>query len=117
MTTIELLKRATKLINKAVLCEEEKDELKNIICFLSELRKNNSNIIQAYPQMDFILYNASRKLRTFGYNRLNGFSCETMNKESAALRLKDNIIDEYYRSPSGFVLDKLVCMRCLVTNK
>ena len=106
MTTIELLKRATKLINKAVLCEEEKDELKNIICFLSELRKNNSNIIQAYPQMDFILYNASRKLRTFGYNRLNGFSCETMNKESAALRLKDNIIDEYYRSPSGFVLDK-----------
>lgn len=106
MTTIELLKRATKLINKAVLCEEEKDELKNIICFLSELRKNNPNIIQAYPQMDFILYNASRKLRTFGYNRLNGFSCETMNKESAALRLKDNIIDEYYRSPSGFVLDK-----------
>lgn len=106
MTSIELLKRATKLINKAVLCEEEKDELKNIICFLSELRKNNSNIIQAYPQMDFILYNASRKLRTFGYNRLNGFSCETMNKESAALRLKDNIIDEYYRSPSGFVLDK-----------
>lgn len=48
MTTIELLKKATKLINRETLSEVEKDELKNIVCYLSELRKSDSGMIQTY---------------------------------------------------------------------
>lgn len=106
MTTIELLKKATKLINRETLSEVEKDELKNIICYLSELRKSDSGMIQTYPQLNFVLYNASRKLRTFGYNRLNGFKTEEINIDSDMSQLKDYAIDEYYRSASGFILDQ-----------
>lgn len=59
-----------------------------------------------FPQLDFVLYNASRKLRTFGYNRLNQFSSEVINSDNSLVAMKDNVVDELYRTESGFVLDK-----------
>lgn len=106
MTIVELLKRATKLINHETLTNKEKTELKDILCFLSELRKNDPNEAQAYPQLEFVLYNASRKLRTFGYNRLNKFSSENINGGDTIAKLKDQMVDELYRTQSGFILDK-----------
>lgn len=106
MTIVELLKRATKLINLPELNEVEKEELKNILCYLSEWRKNNPAQLSTYPQMEIILYNASRKLRTFGYNRLNGFTNDVINRNNRNAQFRDNVIDEYYKSKSGFILDK-----------
>ena len=106
MTIVELLKKATKLINQSVLQEKEKEDLKNILCYLSEWKKNNPIKDGMYPQLDFVLYNASRKLRTFGYNRLNKFTNETINGDDDLSQFRDCIIDEYYKTESGFVLDK-----------
>lgn len=52
------------------------------------------------------MYNASRKLRTFGYNRLNKFNNDVINAEDNFIGLKDAAVDEFYRTKSGFVLDK-----------
>lgn len=106
MTIKDLLKEATKLINKANLSNDEKIRLKDILCYLSELRKNNTQVENEYPQLNFILYNASRKLRTFGYNRLNKFTNDIINLGDEITELKDNIVDEFYKTSSGFVLDK-----------
>lgn len=106
MTIVELLKKATKLINRSVLQEKEKEDLKNILCYLSECKKNNPKMEGTYPQIDFVLYNASRKLRTFGYNRLNRFTNETINKDDDLSQIRDRVVDEYYKTESGFVLDK-----------
>ena len=106
MRIIDLLKDATKLINAANLSNDEKNKLKDILCYLSEWRKNNPEAADKYPQLNFILYNASRKLRTFGYNRLNKFTNDIINIDDNVAALKDAAIDEFYKTGSGFVLDK-----------
>ena len=106
MKNLDLLKTATHLINKVELTDDEKTKLKDILCYLSELRKNNTQVENEFPQLNFILYNASRKLRTFGYNRLNAFTNEIINFGDEITELKDNVIDEFYKTNSGFVLDK-----------
>ena len=106
MSILNLLKTATMLINKSILSDEEKNQLKDILCYLSEWRKNNVDASKLYPQLDFVLYNASRKLRTFGYNRLNNFDNEVINADNVLVEMKDNAVDELYKTKSGFVLDK-----------
>lgn len=80
--------------------------LKDILCYLSEYRMNNLDYISMYPQLDFVLYNASRRMRIFGYNRLNNLTVESVD-ESNLSQLKDHIVDELYKTESGFILDKL----------
>ena len=106
-TVLDLLKEATKYINMPVLTDENKERLKNILCYLSEWRKNHPALEYEYPQMSFVLYNASRKLRSFGYNRLNRFNNQTINHNDILLQLRDNAVEEYYKSETGAVLDKL----------
>lgn len=106
MNIIDLLKEATKLINTANLSIDDKNKLKDILCYLSEWRNNNPEAASKYPQLNFILYNASRKLRTFGYNRLNKFTNHIINTGDNISELKDEVIDEFYKTNSGFVLDK-----------
>lgn len=106
MTKIEMVKRLTRLINHDSLKEKDKAELKDILCYLSEWRKNFPEESKAIPQLEFVLYNASRKLRTFGYNRLNKFTCENINGKDNTAILKDCAVDELYKTKSGFVLDK-----------
>ncbi len=106
MNILNLLKEATQLINKYELSDGDKNRLKDILCYLSEWRNNNPSELEQYPQLDFVLYNASRKLRTFGYNRLNNFNNKTINSDNALAEIKENVIDEFYKTESGFVLDK-----------
>ncbi len=106
MKILDLLKQATKLINRQTLSQDEQIILKDLLCYLSEWRKINANEIERYPQLDFILYNASRKLRTFGYNRLNGFTNDYINDNDQIALLKDTVVDELYKTKSGFILDK-----------
>lgn len=106
MTKIEMLKRVTRLINHDSLTEKDKAELKDILCYLSEWRKNFPEESKAIPQLEFVLYNASMKLRTFGYNRLNKFTCENINGKDNTAILKDYAVDELYKTKSGFILDK-----------
>lgn len=107
MSILNLLKTATLLINKSILSNDEKNKLKDILCYLSEWRNNNIDEAKLYPQIDFILYNASRKLRTFGYNRLNNFDNAVINSDNTLVEIKDNAVDELYKTESGFVLDKM----------
>lgn len=106
MSILNLLKEATHLINKYELSDLDKNRLKDILCYLSEWRNNNRSELEQYPQLDFVLYNASRKLRTFGYNRLNNFDNVVINSDNALAEIKENVIDELYKTESGFVLDK-----------
>ncbi len=106
MNVLNLLKEATRLINKYELSDDDKNRLKDILCYLSEWKAHNPTELKKYPQLDYVLYNASRKLRTFGYNRLNKFNNEVINSDNALVAMKDNIVDELYRTKSGFVLDK-----------
>ena len=105
MNIKQLLKEATRLINQSEFTDANKNRLKDILCYLSEWRSNHPNECTQYPQMDFVLYNASRKLRTFGYNRLNKFDNNSINADNDLITVKDTIIDEFYKTESGFILD------------
>ena len=105
MNVLQLLKEATHLINKAELTNDNKNRLKDILCYLSEWRNNHPTEYVQYPQLEFVLYNASRKLRTFGYNRLNKFDNNIINSDNDLIAFKDTAIDEYYKTESGFILD------------
>ena len=105
MNVLQLLKEATHLINKAELTNDNKNRLKDILCYLSEWRNNHPTEFVQYPQLEFILYNASRKLRTFGYNRLNKFDNNIINSDNDLIAFKDTAIDEFYKTESGFILD------------
>lgn len=105
MNVLQLLKEATHLINKAELTNDNKNRLKDILCYLSEWRNNHPTEYVQYPQLEFVLYNASRKLRTFGYNRLNKFDNSIINSDNDLIAFKDTAIDEFYKTESGFILD------------
>lgn len=105
MSILQLLKEATRLINIAELTNDNKIRLKDILCYLSEWRNNHPTECVQYPQLEFILYNASRKLRTFGYNRLNKFDNSIINADNNLIAIKDTVVDEFYKTESGFILD------------
>ena len=105
MNIKQLLKEATRLINQSEFTDANKNRLKDILCYLSEWRSNHPNECTQYPQLDFVLYNASRKLRTFGYNRLNKFDNSSINADNDLITVKDTVIDEFYKTESGFILD------------
>lgn len=107
MAVKELLKEAVAIMNLPLLDDDNRNKLKDILCYLSEWKANNNSEAGNYPQLDFVLYNASRKLRTFGYNRLNKFENEIINNGDELSILRDAAIDKYYKTESGFVLDKL----------
>ena len=106
MSILQLLKEATRLINIAELTNDNKNRLKDILCYLSEWRNNHPTEFVQYPQLEFVLYNASRKLRTFGYNRLNKFDNSIINSDNDLIAFKDTTIDEFYKTESGFILDR-----------
>ena len=106
MSILQLLKEATRLINKVELTNDNKNRLKDILCYLSEWRNSHPTEFVQYPQLEFVLYNASRKLRTFGYNRLNKFDNSIINSDNDLIAFKDTTIDEFYKTESGFILDR-----------
>ena len=100
-----LLRELSQLINANHLTEEQVNRTKDIICYLSEGKKKNQIPGEYLQTVDFLLYTASIRLRTFGYNRLNDFKSDAFNVEETS-KLKDECITQYYSTPTNFVLDK-----------
>lgn len=100
-----LLRELLQLINANHLSEKEINRTKDIICFLSESKKNNQIPSEHLETVDLLLYTASVRLRSFGYNRLNDFNSDTFNVDEMS-KLKDECITQYYSTPTNFVLDK-----------
>ncbi len=74
MKDIKLLaKQLLSLSNKGEYDENTIIQMKNLICYLSEYKSNYQCSEEDKKRIDYIIYNACVKMRTFGYNRLNGF--------------------------------------------
>lgn len=104
--TRELIRELLSLINKPELDSQQITRTKNLICYLSEARKNNQIPREDVALLENALFSASVRLRTFGYNRLNGLGAENV-KKSTIDSLRDECITEYYKTSTGFVLDRM----------
>ncbi len=102
----ELIRELLSLINRPELDSQQITKTKNLICYLSEERKNNRIPQEDIALLETTLFSASVKLRTFGYNRLNGLYAETIETDTID-SLRDECIAEYYKTPTCFVLDRM----------
>lgn len=101
-----LAKELLSLTNKNDCDEVTIARMKNLICYISEHKKNYLCSEEDKKRLDYIIYNACVKMRTFGYNRLNGFKAEDFIENDLS-EVKDNAILKYYGTETGFVLDRL----------
>lgn len=107
MKDIKLLaKELLSLTNKSECDESTIARMKNLICYLSEHKKNYQGSEEDKNRLDYIIYTACVKMRTFGYNRLNGFKAEDFIGDNLS-EVKENAILKYYGTETGFVLDRL----------
>lgn len=107
MKDIKLLaKELLSLTNKSECDESTIARMKNLICYLSEHKKNYQGSEEDKNRLDYIIYTACVKMRTFGYNRLNGFKTEDFIGDNLS-EVKENAILKYYGTATGFVLDRL----------
>ena len=107
MKDIKLLaKELLSLTNKSECDESTIARMKNLICYLSEHKKNYQGSEEDKYRLDYIIYTACVKMRTFGYNRLNGFKAEDFIGDNLS-EVKENAILKYYGTATGFVLDHL----------
>lgn len=107
MKDIKLLaKELLSLTNKSECDESTIARMKNLICYLSEHKKNYQGSEEDKNRLDYIIYTACVKMRTFGYNRLNGFKVEDFIGDNLS-EVKENAILKYYGTATGFVLDRL----------
>lgn len=104
--TRKLVRDLLSLINKSQLNDQQTTKIKNLICYLSEARKNNELTPDDIALVENTLFFASMKLRTFGYNRLNGLVAEKIENDPIDF-LRDECIAEYYKTETGFVLDRM----------
>lgn len=101
-----LAKELLSLTNKSECDESTIARMKNLICYLSEHKKNYQGSEEDKNRLDYIIYTACVKMRTFGYNRLNGFKAEDFIGDNLS-EVKENAILKYYGTATGFVLDRL----------
>lgn len=107
MKDIKLLaKELLSLTNKSECDESTIARMKNLICYLSEHKKNYQGSEEDKNRLDYIIYTACVKMRTFGYNRLNGFKAEDFIGDNLS-EVKENAILKYYGTATGFVLDRM----------
>lgn len=107
MKDIKLLaKELLSLTNKSECDESTIARMKNLICYLSEHKKNYQGSEEDKNRLDYIIYTGCVKMRTFGYNRLNGFKAEDFIGDNLS-EVKENAILKYYGTATGFVLDRL----------
>ena len=98
------IKELLSLINTTELSAEQINRMKDLVCFLSE-KKACSATEEEKKRLEYILYSASVRMRTFGYNRLNSFSAEKINTDVIS-QIKDDCVADYYKTETGYVLDK-----------
>ena len=101
-----LIKELLSLTNCAEMDESTFSRMKDLVCFLSEKRQQHIIPKDEHQYLDFVLYAAATRMRTFGYNRQNSFSIDDFSGD-APLSFKDLSIANYYRTTSGAVLDRL----------
>lgn len=100
-----LIKELLSLTNRSEINNSTMLRMKDLICYLSDQRKKG-NIPENYlSYLDFILYSAATRLRSFGYNRQNRFNINDFYYEGIDL-WKDETISNYYKTDSGAVLDR-----------
>lgn len=104
--TREFIRELLSLINIPELDSQQIIRAKDLICYLSEARKNNKIPQKDIALLETTLYSASVKLRTFGYNRLNGLLAEKIESDTIDF-LRNECIAEYYKTSTGFVLDRM----------
>lgn len=104
--TKKLTKELLSLTNSSELSDQQIVRMKNLICYLSEIRKNDEVPSNDLPRLEAVLYAASVKLRTFGYNRQNNLSAAEI-EENMITSMKEACIAEYYSTETGFILDRL----------
>ncbi|MCI8473975.1 MAG: DEAD/DEAH box helicase [Oscillospiraceae bacterium] len=102
----KLTKELLSLTNLSELTEQQIAQMKNLICYLSEIRKNGEISSEDLPYLEVVLYAASVKLRTFGYNRQNNLHATDLESD-LIITLKEACIAQYYRTETGFVLDRM----------
>lgn len=102
----KLTKELLSLTNSPELSDQRIVRMKNLICYLSEIRKNGKVSSNDLPHLEAVLYAASVKLRTFGYNRQNNLSAAEIEKNMIA-SMKEACIAEYYSTETGFILDRM----------
>lgn len=99
------IKELLSLVNTTELSAEQINRMKDLVCFLSEKKKACSATEEEKKRLEYILYSASVRMRTFGYNRLNSFSAEKINTDVIS-QIKDDCVADYYKTETGYVLDK-----------
>lgn len=104
--TRELIRELLSLINKPELDDIQVARTKNLICYLSEARRNDEIIADDIDLLESVLFSASVRLRTFGYNRLNALDSDQFEANSIGA-LRDECISEHYKTQTGFVLDRM----------
>lgn len=104
--TRKMIGELLALINRPELNSQQVARTKDLICYLSEARKNDEVTSDDAALLETILFSASVKLRTFGYNRLNDLSADGIENDTLG-SLRNECISEYYRTQTGFVLDRM----------
>ena len=99
-------KELLSLINTPELTPDQITHMKDLICFLSE-EKNSPRVTtkEESKRLEYILYSAGVRMRTFGYNRLNSYSADKINTDVIS-QIKDDCIADYYKTDTGYILDK-----------
>lgn len=99
-------KELLSLINTPELTPDQITHMKDLICFLSE-EKNSPRVTtkEESKRLEYILYSAGVRMRTFGYNRLNSYSADEINTDVIS-QIKDDCIADYYKTDTGYILDK-----------
>lgn len=100
-----LIKELLSLTNRPEIDISTMLRMKDLICYLSDQRKKGIIPDKYLGYLDFILYSAATRLRSFGYNRQNRFNINDFFYEGIDL-WKDETISNYYKTNSGAVLDR-----------
>lgn len=99
------IKELLSLINTVDLSTEQITRMKDLVCFLSENKKSYSLTEEGDKRLEYVLYSASVRMRTFGYNRLNSYSPNKINTDVIS-QIRDDCIADYYKTKTGYILDK-----------
>lgn len=100
-----LIKELLSLTNRPEIDNPTMLRMKDLICYLSDQRKKGNIPDKYLGYLDFILYSAATRLRSFGYNRQNRFQVNSFYNEGIDY-WKDETISNYYKTNSGAVLDR-----------
>ncbi|NOU65777.1 DEAD/DEAH box helicase [Paenibacillus sp. LMG 31461] len=93
--------RLLEFINAYDGSDESFNNLKDIVCEISEQSSEKDE-----PLMKELLYIASQKMRTFGYNIMNDLHLEDLTSDDDfSFVFQNNLIDQYYTTTTGNRLD------------